>query len=118
VSAGVRGEGGALEVDVGDLGPGDMRAYAHAGVAVLICNVDGEIYAVENVCSHAAVPLDEGELRGCEIECAFHGAVFDVRTGAALARPARDPIRSFPVERTGDRIRVRVQPGCRMGDGG
>jgi len=101
-------EGEVLELDVSDLAPGAMRAVTHAGVAVLLCNVDGEIYAVENVCSHAAVPLDEGELRGCELECSFHGAVFDVRDGAPLARPAVTPIRSFAVEREGDRVRVRV----------
>ena len=101
-------DGDPLEIDVSQIGPGEMRAFEHAGVALLVCNVDGDIYAVENVCSHAAVPLDEGELRGCELECSFHGAVFDVRTGAALARPALKGIRAFPVERDGDRVRIRV----------
>jgi len=98
-----------LEVEVSDLAPGGMRAVRHGGVALLLCNVGGEIYAVENVCSHAAVPLDEGELQGCELECRYHGAVFDVRTGAALARPALRGIRTFPVERRGSRVRVRVE---------
>ena len=97
-----------LEVDVSDLAPGQMRAVEHAGTSVLICNVGGDYYAVENVCSHAAVPLHEGSLNGCEIECELHGAVFDVRDGAALALPAREGIRSFPVEREGESIRIRV----------
>ncbi len=98
----------ALEVDVSDLAPGAMRVVEHDGTSVLLCNVDGEIYAVENICSHATVPLSEGVLEGCELECVLHGAVFDVRTGEALALPARQPIRSFAVERSGARVRVRV----------
>lgn len=96
----------ALEVDIGDLAPGAMRAIEHAGRSVLLCNVDGEIFAVENRCSHADVPLDEGTLEGCELECMFHGAVFDVRTGAAVALPATRPIARFRVEREGDRVRI------------
>jgi len=97
-----------VEVEVSGLGPGQMRAVEHAGISVLLCNVDGEIHAVENLCSHAAVPLVEGELDGCELECALHGAVFDVRDGRALALPAKDPIRSFAVHREGDRCFISV----------
>lgn len=91
-----------------DLPPGAMRVIEHAGTSVLLCNVGGDFYAVENVCSHAAVPLSEGELDGCELECVLHGAVFDVRTGDAIALPAREGIKSFPVEREGNRVRIRV----------
>lgn len=101
-------EGATLEVDVSDLAPGEMRAFEHAGVSVLLCNVEGRIHAVENLCSHAAVPLAEGVLQGCELECDLHGAVFDVRTGEAVALPARLPIRTFPVDRQGDRVRVTL----------
>jgi len=98
----------ALEVDISGLGPGQMRALEHGGVSILLCNVDGEIYAVENECSHAAVPLDEGTLRGCELECDFHGAVFDVRSGEALAMPASRPLRTFALEREGQIVRLRL----------
>ncbi len=97
-----------LEVDVSDLAPGQMRVVEHAGVSVLLCNVDGAIYAVENLCSHASVPLSEGKLRGCELECDLHGAVFDVRSGAALALPAKLPIRTFRVECARERVRVTL----------
>ena len=75
------GEVVRVEIDVSDLQAGQTQVVEHQGLSVLICNVDGTLYAVENLCSHAQVPLDEGELRGCEIECLFHGATFDVRTG-------------------------------------
>jgi len=97
-----------LEVDVSGLGPGEMKAVAQSGLSILVCNVDGEFFAVENECSHAAVPLDEGTLRGCELECDFHGAVFDVRTGEVLAMPATVPLRRFEVERRGQRILIRL----------
>jgi 3-phenylpropionate/trans-cinnamate dioxygenase ferredoxin subunit len=98
-----------LEVDVSDLGPGQKRPLEHAGVEILLCNVDGDFFAVENVCSHAAVPLSEGTLQGCELECDFHGAVFDVRDGSAIALPAKDGLRTFAVEPTGpDGRRVRI----------
>ena len=102
--------GEELEIDVGSLEPGAMIAVAHRGISILIANVDGEFYAVENQCSHASVPLDDGTLRGCELECDLHGAVFDIRDGKVLELPARSPLRSFPVERRGDRISVRVAP--------
>jgi 3-phenylpropionate/trans-cinnamate dioxygenase ferredoxin subunit len=95
-----------LEVDISGLGSGQMRALEHEGVSILLCNVDGEIYAVENECSHAAVPLDEGTLRGCELECDFHGAVFDVRSGEALAMPATRSLRTFSLEREGQIVRL------------
>lgn len=97
-----------LEVDVSDLGPGQMKSVAHQALSILVCNVDGEFFAVENECSHAAVPLDEGTLRGCELECDFHGAVFDVRSGEALAMPATLPLRRFPVERRDQAILIRI----------
>ncbi|MEO1935276.1 MAG: non-heme iron oxygenase ferredoxin subunit [Myxococcales bacterium] len=96
----------SLVVDIAGLSPGEMKAVQHGRLSVLICNVEGEFYALENECSHAAVPLDEGTLRGCEIECDFHGALFDVRSGEALAMPATSPVRSFPVKRRGNFLTV------------
>ena len=97
-----------FEVDVAGLQPGETRVVDHEGLSILLCNVEGELYAVENLCSHAQVPLSEGELRGCEIECIYHGATFDVRSGAPLAPPAIRPIRTFKVERQGDRARIEI----------
>ena len=66
--------------------------------AILLCNVDGSIHAIEDVCTHDGAPLDQGELNGVRITCPRHGAVFDVTTGAVLALPAIVPIRTFSVE--------------------
>jgi 3-phenylpropionate/trans-cinnamate dioxygenase ferredoxin subunit len=64
---------------------------------------DGEeFFAVEDVCSHAAVALSEGEVEGCTVECWLHGSRFDLRTGKPTGLPATEPVATFPVEvRTG-----------------
>lgn len=80
-----------------DIAPGTTLRVERDGDAILLCNVEGTIYAVEDVCSHDGGELDQGELDGCRIECPRHGAYFDVTTGAALTLPAIVPIRKFPV---------------------
>jgi 3-phenylpropionate/trans-cinnamate dioxygenase ferredoxin component len=60
---------------------------------------DGEeIFAVENICSHAAVALSEGEVEGCTVECWLHGSRFDLRTGKPTGLPATEPVATFPIE--------------------
>ena len=62
-----------------------------------------EVYAVEDICSHAAVALSEGEIDGCTLECWLHGSRFDLRTGEPTGLPATEPVATFPVEiRDGD----------------
>jgi 3-phenylpropionate/trans-cinnamate dioxygenase ferredoxin subunit len=67
------------------------------GVEILLCNIDGSFYAIENRCSHAASKLSNGRLRGHDISCPMHGARFDVRSGAPVAPPARTSVRTFEV---------------------
>jgi 3-phenylpropionate/trans-cinnamate dioxygenase ferredoxin subunit len=69
---------------------------------------DGEFYAINDVCSHGEVPLSEGEIEGCEVECWAHGARFDLRTGAVTELPAIDPVDSYPVTIDGERVLVDV----------
>lgn len=70
-----------------------------AGHRVLaIANCEGTIYALENSCSHSGGPLGDNRLQhGCMLECPWHDAMFDVRTGEALRGPARKPQRTYPV---------------------
>ncbi len=75
---------------------------------VLLCNVEGTIYAIEDVCTHDGGALDQGELEGCRIACPRHGAYFDVTTGAALTFPAVIPVATYPVRVEGDEIFVDV----------
>ena len=90
------------------IAPGTMTHVTVDGVAVLLCNVDGELYAVEDVCTHDGGALDAGQLDGCRIMCPRHGAFFDVTTGKALTLPAVAPLPTFPVHVDGDEVSVDV----------
>ena len=75
---------------------------------MLLCNVDGHIYAIEDVCTHDGGPLEQGTLEGEQIVCPRHGATFDVRTGDVLTLPAVVPLMTFEVTVEGDEIFVDV----------
>jgi 3-phenylpropionate/trans-cinnamate dioxygenase ferredoxin component len=88
--------------------PGTAKKVVVEGVEVLLCNCEGEIYAVEDVCTHDGGPLDQGQLMGCKIMCPRHGAIFDVTTGAALTMPAIIPLPTYAVRLEGDDVYVDV----------
>ena len=90
-----------------ELLPGEHRVVWDGDVAIAVFNIDGELYAVEDVCTHDGGDLATGELHGYEIECPRHGARFDVRTGAVLCPPAYEPIAKFPVKIESDTIYTR-----------
>ena len=89
-----------------DVPPGKALRVVVDGTEVLLCNVGGEIYAIEDVCTHDGGPLDQGELEGHCVVCPRHGATFDVRTGEALTLPAVIPVMKFGVEVRGDDVYV------------
>ena len=81
---------------LGELSPGSVTPVQAAGRSLAVaCTRDG-IFAVEDLCTHAATPLSEGRLRGCRLVCPLHGAAFDVRDGRVLGGPAREPLPTFP----------------------
>ncbi|HEY5348994.1 MAG TPA: non-heme iron oxygenase ferredoxin subunit [Candidatus Lustribacter sp.] len=88
------------------IAPGEMTRVMVAGIPVLLCNVEGELYAVEDVCTHDDGELDGGELEGCHIICPRHGAKFDVTTGQALTLPAVTPLPTYTVRVDGDDVSV------------
>lgn len=70
---------------------------------VAIARDGDDVYALQDLCSHAAVSLSEGEVADCTIECWLHGSTFDLRTGKPTTFPATEPVATFPVEvRDGD----------------
>ena len=83
---------------VADVAPGTTLSVEVAGAGVLLCNVDGTIYAIEDVCTHDGGELTGGVIQGREVECPRHGARFDITTGAALTPPAYEPTAKFPVK--------------------
>jgi 3-phenylpropionate/trans-cinnamate dioxygenase ferredoxin subunit len=64
---------------------------------IAVMRVGEELFALEDLCSHADFPLSEGEIEGCTIECALHGSRFDLRTGKPLGPPATQAVKTFPV---------------------
>jgi nitrite reductase/ring-hydroxylating ferredoxin subunit len=86
-----------------DCPPGTLLGVEPDGVKIVLANVDGTFYALQDRCSHANYPLSTGELDGTRLTCAYHGACFDVCTGKALQLPAIRPVPAFDVEvRDGD----------------
>ncbi|SEK94752.1 non-heme iron oxygenase ferredoxin subunit [Streptacidiphilus jiangxiensis] len=78
------------------------------GVAVSIVAAEGEIFAINDICSHANVSLSEGEVEDCMIECWLHGSRFDLRTGKPSGLPATRPVPVYPVKIEGDDVLVSV----------
>jgi 3-phenylpropionate/trans-cinnamate dioxygenase ferredoxin subunit len=74
------------------------------GIDIAVVHADDDqFYAVRDQCSHASIPLSEGEIDGCTLECWLHGSRFDLRTGEPTGLPAIEPVATFPVEvRDGD----------------
>ena len=74
-------------IKVADLASGGMKPVEIAGRELVICNCDGEFYAIQRRCGHMNAPLDMGTLDGVILTCAMHCAQFDVTTGEALSGP-------------------------------
>ncbi len=78
------------------LRPGTFRLVDFDDIEVMVFNIDGKFYAIEDVCTHDGGPLSDGELKGCEIICPRHQARFNVKTGAVTAPPAYEDLTTFP----------------------
>lgn len=88
---------------VTDCPVGQLRGVRADGLPIVLANVEGDICALEDRCSHEDYPLSDGELEGRQVVCLYHGARFDACSGARKTLPAIRPVRSFPVEiRDGD----------------
>jgi 3-phenylpropionate/trans-cinnamate dioxygenase ferredoxin subunit len=92
------------------LPPGEHRLVTWDDLEIAVFNCDGDLYAIEDRCSH-----DDGELvygtvdsATCTVECPRHGSVFDIRTGKPLNLPAYEPVDTFPVTVEDGVIRLEV----------
>ncbi|HUA07982.1 MAG TPA: non-heme iron oxygenase ferredoxin subunit [Candidatus Acidoferrales bacterium] len=85
-----------------EIPPGSAKSFTVGDREILLCNVGGSFYAIDDVCTHDGGPLDQGTLEGYCAVCPRHGATFDVRSGAATL-PAVVPIDTYAVrEEAGD----------------
>ena len=78
------------------------------GEPVAVVRSGGEVFAISDICSHADVPLSDGEVGDCEIECWLHGSRFDLRTGKPTGPPASAPVPVFGAQVDGDDVFVDV----------
>ena len=99
-------------VDLGDadsVAEGEAKTFQVDATRVAVARANGQLYAVQDLCSHDDGPLGDGTLEEYAIVCPRHGAKFDVRTGAVLAMPAVATIETFPVMEKDGRIQVAVR---------
>ena len=90
-----------------ELKPGARKIVDVDGSQLLVFNLDGKYYAIEDVCTHDGGQLTGGEIEGDQIICPRHGARFCIRTGAALTAPAYEATATFPVRIENGQVQVR-----------
>jgi nitrite reductase/ring-hydroxylating ferredoxin subunit len=95
---------------VDELPPGQMTWVPVEGERVLLANVKGSFYALEDVCGHQRMALSKGRLEGHEVECPLHFARFDVRTGELVTGPMSEDVLTYEVRVEGDTIYVKRDP--------
>ena len=93
-----------------ELPPGSVKIVRAGELAVGVYNLNGELYAIEDRCSHDDGPLAEGDFDPDEgyAVCPRHGAHIDIRTGEALTLPAVLPVETFPVRVDDGMVKVEV----------
>ena len=89
-----------------DVASGAALAVDVDGTDVAVVRDGDDWYAIDDECSHASIPLSEGDIEGCEIECWLHGSRFDLRTGKPSGPPATEPVPVYAVRIEGDDVLV------------
>jgi nitrite reductase/ring-hydroxylating ferredoxin subunit len=94
--------------DLKALPPGKSACVEFDGETVALFNVGGTVYAIANTCTHRGGPLSEGEVEGTTVTCPWHGAHFDLKTGAAVGPPATQSVKRYQVTVKGYDILLSV----------
>jgi nitrite reductase/ring-hydroxylating ferredoxin subunit len=81
-----------------DIQPTNMKTVEVTGEKICLANVEGNYYAISNICTHMGGPLADGKLEGYEVECPWHGSKFDIRTGKVTRPPAKTPEQTYEVK--------------------
>jgi 3-phenylpropionate/trans-cinnamate dioxygenase ferredoxin component len=85
-----------------------IKCVEAAGRKIALFNLGGEFYALADDCTHEGGPLSEGEIRGAEVECPWHGARFDIRSGKVTLDPAGEDVVRYNVRVSGENIEIEV----------
>lgn len=97
---------------IADVPEGEVRVVQCGGRSLAVSNIDGELYAIDNVCTHDNGPLGEGRLRNGRVLCPRHGAAFDAKTGKVLSLPAVRSVAAYPVTVDGDDVYIDCSAGA------
>ena len=89
------------------IAPGTSMVVDVDDVMIAVFNIDGEFFAIEDICSHDGGEIASGCLIGEEIECPRHGARFNVKTGAVTRAPAYEDLETFEVRIHNHTVQVR-----------
>ncbi len=95
----------------GDLDEDEAMRVTVGRKEIALYNLGGEIYATDDVCTHAYASLADGYIEGDQIECPLHGACFEIKTGKAMTPPANVHLATYPVRIDGDQVMVGVPTG-------
>lgn len=95
---------------VNDLPIGTTKKFVLNTGDILLANVDGEIYAVDDMCTHEDSSLSLGCLKGELVSCTLHGSRFNVRTGEPMEEPATETLQRYKVRIHNQRIEICLQP--------
>ena len=90
-----------------DIEHSQMKAVEVGDENICVVNAEGKYYAIGNVCMHQGGPLSDGMLEGYEVECPWHGAKFDIRTGEVTNPPAITPEPAYDVKVEDKNILIR-----------
>ena len=93
--------------EVGEIGPGQMTMVRLGRSQVLLANVGGTFYAINNICTHKMGRLAKGRLDDVQVVCPFHQARFNVITGEALTRPATKSVQTYEVRIEGEEVMIK-----------
>jgi len=95
---------------IGAIAPGKAIRVEIDDESIAIFNVDGDLYAIGDTCSHEEASLSEGDVYGTCVECPLHGAEFDLKTGYPRTLPAVVPVPTYAVKVEGDDVLVDSEP--------
>jgi nitrite reductase/ring-hydroxylating ferredoxin subunit len=93
---------------VHELTPGQAKQVMAQGRPLAVFNVGGTFYVLDDTCPHRGAPLWEGDVSGPEVTCPWHGARFDITSGAVLCPPAQTGVRSYKVQIAGDDVQADI----------
>ena len=101
-------DGWIKAADRSALSDGEVVGVTVAGHEIALYDIDGEIFATDDICTHAYAKLSDGWLEKGEIECPLHAGRFDIKTGKATAPPCVDDVKTYPVRVEGDEIQIKL----------